>query len=98
MIKSTDMEKVNKVNKVKGDKERDLLLANLCEAEARVADLRNAFNKKINDAIEAIRKIESEGNFFCGVVLKKSDLLKAMELMLETGKDVKIPFQVYDNN
>lgn len=74
------------------------LLAELHEAQARLADAQAKLNQKKKDAFEAIQKIEKESGLFCGVLLKREDLMKAFELMLQTGKDVKIPFQVYGNS
>lgn len=89
--------KKNTLKKIEaGNMPNNSLLAELHEAEAKLADARAKLQKKKKEAFEAIQKIEKDNGFFCGVLLKKADMIKAFELMLQTGKDVKIPFQLYD--
>ncbi|HSW67351.1 MAG TPA: hypothetical protein VLH16_02100 [Bacteroidales bacterium] len=52
--------------------------------------------KALLDAIEAeIKDIADRNDMFCGAILGKEDIVSIVQLALNTGGQVQIPFKLY---
>ena len=76
-------------------KEKKEAQERLAEIERLEIEAQKEEKKKLDDATEAINKICDESNIFCGVVLSTPDLLKVVQLAIESEEEVSIPFRIY---
>lgn len=74
----------------------------------KIAEEQIALQEKLNDLQSELDEIETNRvvafdnlkaqvgeDYFCGVVLDLEGIFSVLKLMLETGKQVKIPFNLY---
>lgn len=67
------------------------------EIDARAKELLKQEEDAKSAVEEQIKEICGK-KYFCGVVLRKADLLSILSIMIDTQENVSIPFKLYFND
>ena len=84
------------IEKAKLDSDNALLKLKEVEELAKEAEKEEAENKE--RIVQDINNICSTSNLFCGIILTPDDILKIVQLAIESKENIKIPFQLYFND
>lgn len=85
--------KTKKINIEKLEAKKRLEEIEKLEQEAQAEEI-----SKVQSIEQSITKICTDNEMFCGIILTKQDILAIVEIAMQSGENVKIPFKLYFND